>query len=66
MSENNGHDARARRAVELFAARYGWAETLRRTLACADSHALPFDLDEAVKLVNIQCGEGREGEDHEQ
>lgn len=31
MSENNGHDDRARRAVELFAAKYGWAETLRRT-----------------------------------
>lgn len=53
---NNGHDDRARRAVELFAAKYGWAETLRRTLACADSHALPFDLDGACRLVEIQCG----------
>lgn len=62
---NNGHDARARRAVELFAARYGWAETLRRILACADGRALPYDVVGACEIVEIQCGEGREGETHE-
>lgn len=53
---NNGHDDRARRAVELFAAKYGWAETLRRTLACADAHAMPFDVVEGCRAVAVQCG----------
>lgn len=66
MSENNGHDDRARRAIEMFIRRYGAAEALRRMLACADSTPLPFDLDGACELVEIQCGRGCEREDDDE
>jgi hypothetical protein len=59
------HDARARRAVEMLINHFGMWETIRRIISCPDSRELPFDPEEALKLIDIQCGDNRKGPDDE-